>query len=255
MGRLADLIAKENITSSERRELLSLTEQMEGILASLDIVDPSGQSTFRGPTRFNREAIHNSKILIGGHRSTAADIVLNPDGSAVFNEQGADADFRIEGDSVTDVFKVDAGKDVAYFRGIGARVYNDGNISIDDATPTALTFNQERYDTDTIHSTSSNTGRLTATTAGIYDIDATASFASNSTGKREMSIRLNGTTNIAQINRTALNGDQTQMHISTHYELAATNYIELIVTQNSTGALNIAANGNYSPEFMMVKVG
>ena len=51
---------------------------------------------------------------------------------------------------------------------IGARVYNDANISIPDNTETAVTFNTEEWDTDTIHDPSTNPERLTAKTAGKY---------------------------------------------------------------------------------------
>ena len=73
---------------------------------------------------------------------------------------------------------------------IGARVYNNANISIPDSTVTALTFNSERWDTDSIHSTVSNTSRLTAQTASKYDIKGNIKWASNSTGTRLIIINL-----------------------------------------------------------------
>ena len=48
-----------------------------------------------------------------------------------------------------------------------ARAYNDANISIANVTSTPLTFNSERWDTDTIHSTVTATGRLTAVKSGL----------------------------------------------------------------------------------------
>ena len=45
-----------------------------------------------------------------------------------------------------------------------------------------------------MHSTVSNTGRITATTAGKYLIGGHIEFAANATGLRELYIRLNGTT-------------------------------------------------------------
>src|SRR4051794_16526480 len=55
-------------------------------------------------------------------------------------------------------------------------VYNDAAQSIPDGALTALTFNTEHFDTDSIHSTSSNTSRLTCQTAGIYVITASAAI-------------------------------------------------------------------------------
>lgn len=47
-------------------------------------------------------------VLIGGTASSSAGIRLGADGGAVFNEQGNDADFRIEGDTDANLFFVDA---------------------------------------------------------------------------------------------------------------------------------------------------
>src|SRR3990167_8910278 len=64
------------------------------------------------------------------------------------------------------------------FGDFAARAYNDAAISLTSGTATIITLNQERWDTDTIHSTSSNTGRLTATTAGRYQIIGHIEFRS-----------------------------------------------------------------------------
>ena len=182
--------------------------------------------------------------------------LYNDGGGFIWNESGGDHDFRVDGDTVAGVLKVDAGKDVAYLRGIGARVYNDANISINANTTTALTFNQERFDTDTIHDTGSNTNRLTATTAGVYSIWGQANWAAHATGYRGVQLTLNGTTAIADtlINASAVPNNTPHQFVSTIYELSATDYIELDVYQNSGGALNVTANANFSPEFSMVKV-
>src|SRR5512139_267514 len=80
---------------------------------------------------------------------------------------------------------------------IGCRVYNNAAINIANDTVTALTFNSERFDTNGIHSTALNTGRLTCQTAGTYVITAHAAFAANATNRRQITIRLNGATIIA----------------------------------------------------------
>ena len=135
-----------------------------------------------------------------------------------------------------------------------ARAYNNAAISINHNTNTALTFNSERWDTDSIHSTSTNPSRLTATTAGIYHIYGHIVWGSNSTGDRKIDIRVNGSTFIASI-RYAASGNNNWMSISTEYSLAATDYVELVVYQTSGGSLNVEANANYSPEFGMTYLG
>lgn len=131
-----------------------------------------------------------------------------------------------------------------------ARVYNNANISVANATDQALTFNSERFDTDTMHSTSVNTSRITFTSAGTYLVGGNAIFAANATGTRKIFVRLNGTTPIATAE--VVNGGASadvSLAVSTLYTFAASDYIELVAFQNSTGSLNVTASGNTSPEF------
>lgn len=134
---------------------------------------------------------------------------------------------------------------------IGARVYNNAAISINNNTQTALTFNSERFDTDGLHSTSVNTSRLTCTRAGKHLATAHVEFAANVTGLRFAGIRLNGTTYIALDQKPVDSAGAWIASLSTVYEMALIDYIELVVFQNSGGALNVNASGNYSPELAM----
>lgn len=136
-----------------------------------------------------------------------------------------------------------------------ARVYHSANQSIANTTFTTLAFNSERYDNDGEHDNTTNNSRLTCKTAGKYRITANVQFASNATGYREVFFLVNGTTAIADIIQDANASFATTMSLSTTYELAVNDYVEVRVYQNSGGALNVSAVGNYSPEFMMEKVG
>lgn len=132
-----------------------------------------------------------------------------------------------------------------------ARVYNNAAIKIANASNVALTFNSERWDTDAIHDTTTNTGRLTCKTAGIYNIYGSVQFAASATGYRYLLIRLNGSTFIASHGHTEVEAIVEDMSISTEYSLAVNDYVELMVHQNSGGALDVNASANYSPEFGM----
>jgi hypothetical protein len=136
---------------------------------------------------------------------------------------------------------------------IGCRVYNNTAITIPHNTDTALTFNSERYDTDTIHTTGSNTNRLTCKTAGVYSITGHVQFEGNGTGHRTVFLRLNGSTDIGRINQVALTSPPQRMAITTHYDLSVNDYVEILVHQNSVGDLDIQSVSNTSPEFMMQK--
>jgi len=137
----------------------------------------------------------------------------------------------------------------------GARVHNTSTITLTTATLTVLTFNSERYDTDSYHSTSSNTGRLTAPADGSYFILANVRFAANSIGERRLVLLLNGTTNIAyKLFMPVTTGSVTLEQISTIYQLSAGDYVEVQAYQTSGGNLNVEVTGNYSPEFMIARV-
>ena len=140
---------------------------------------------------------------------------------------------------------------------IGARVYNSGNISIANASTVALTFDTERWDTDAIHSTIANTSRLTCKTAGKYIITGNIRWASHSTGTRLVGIRLGGATNLAQARDQASSAAAGNhgLIVTTIYDLAVNNYVELTVYQSSGGNLNVEASLNISPEFSMQRIG
>lgn len=134
------------------------------------------------------------------------------------------------------------------------RVYNTAAQTIANTTVTALTFDSERFDTDTIHSISADTSRLTCKTAGVYQIGFSGGFASNSTGYRSFRLRLNGGSYLSSIFQNAVNGDVTFVNISTLYELAVNDYVEIVVYQTSGGNLDTFQNANDSPEMYMSRV-
>ena len=136
-----------------------------------------------------------------------------------------------------------------------ARVYHDANQSIANVTYTQLAFNSERFDTNVMHDTTTNNTRLTCKTAGKYLIWGCVEFESNITGWRFLEILLNGSIKTARELRTPLSGSTIVFTISTVYDLAVNDYVELQVYQSSGGALNVNVAGNHSPEFSMVRVG
>lgn len=136
----------------------------------------------------------------------------------------------------------------------GCRTGHSANQSLTNSTNTVIAFDTERWDTDTIHDNVTNNSRLTCKTAGKYQISACIAYASNATGDRETSIRLNGTTVIAYDTRSAVNGAVTIATISTLWDMAVNDYVEVLGFQTSGGALNVTTNAAYSPEFMMVRV-
>jgi len=140
-----------------------------------------------------------------------------------------------------------------------ARVYNDAEIDPATSTWVSLTFNTERYDTDTVHNPSTNTGRLTCPDngSGLYHIGGCVQFdTSSGTGNKILGVRilLNGATSLAEnlSNPNVAAAVDIILPISCDYALSdngagANDYVELQVY--TTVDVNILVNGSTSPEF------
>jgi len=138
--------------------------------------------------------------------------------------------------------------------GYHVRAYNNANITIGTGAATVLTLNTGQIDPYDMHSTVSNTSRLTSTLSGWYTISSAVEFESNATGIRIVYIVYGGATHIAQNSTTALNGFTTRLSVNSQYYLSDGDYVETFVYQNSGGDLDIVASGNYSPFFMMSRI-
>lgn len=138
------------------------------------------------------------------------------------------------------------------------RVYSLGGRNVPTATPTAILFDGERYEVGgALHSTVSNQSRITIPSGcdGIYHIGGNALWSNtNTTGIRQLIIRLNGSLQIA-ITEQLGTANASGMNVSCDYKLAAGDYIELVAYQGSGVLLAISAIPAYSPEFWCHWVG
>lgn len=136
------------------------------------------------------------------------------------------------------------------------RVFNSANISVTDSDNPSLTFDSERFDTDDMHSLTTNTGRLTCNDAGDYIIGASIIWAANATGFRTLRLELNSSTLIVgtAVQAVTTAAVVTRQSVCTLYRLVVGDYILVRVSQNSGGALNVTSVGDTSPEFYMIKV-
>ena len=133
-----------------------------------------------------------------------------------------------------------------------ARVTKSGAQSITTSSDTLLTWDTETLDSDSIHSTSVNTGRITIVTPGTYAIGAFVEWATNAAGGRQAYIRLNGTTIIARDARPATSTTYfPSCSPATLYPLNTGDYLEVFVYQDSGGSLNV----NSSSAFWASRVG
>lgn len=115
-------------------------------------------------------------------------------------------------------------------------------LGISDATVTAVQFNAaDARDTDAFHDPASSNTRMTVPTGlgGWYTAGGVVTFAANGTGYRLVGLRVNGTTRMAQQTSVSFGTAANTLTVSAPLLLAAGDYVELIVYQNSGGALNI----------------
>ena len=141
----------------------------------------------------------------------------------------------------------------------GVRLYNSTDQSIANNTQATLTWNTETFDTDGFHSTSSNTGRITAPTgkAGYYLLTANLTYAKNATGERFLILMKNGTKVNQQSYGNFGSGAYISMSFSDVIYLAVADYVELQTYQSSGGALSIIMNngGTYESQFAATYLG
>jgi hypothetical protein len=125
------------------------------------------------------------------------------------------------------------------FSGVFVR-QSAATTSISNNTNTTVLFDTEEFDTDAYHSTSTNTGRITipAGKAGKYAINSAFFFQEAANGARLLNIYKNGS-NYARSQMPPNSVSQIAVTLNLVMDLAVGDYIEVVVFQNSGGALNI----------------
>lgn len=114
--------------------------------------------------------------------------------------------------------------------------------SVSNSTATDLTSNEENSDIGGMHSTSSNTERVTvpAGEGGLYRADSVVNYALDADGYRVLNFKKNGTTDfnvaICPVNSGAV---QTVLSGGRSLVLVAGDYLTVNVFHNAGAALNI----------------
>lgn len=128
------------------------------------------------------------------------------------------------------------------------QVYNSANQSIPNNAFTSLTFDLEVVDSTGMHSTVTNTSRLTAVYPGYYLLSGLSTYASNATGQRAARFTVNGTA-VPAGSVSGLGVATTHSHTppAVRVYLNVGDYAEIQSFQASGGALNTAQSAGYSP--------
>ena len=127
------------------------------------------------------------------------------------------------------------------------RVYKSAAQTVATSAWEHLSFDSEDYDTNGLHSTSSNTQRLTAAVDGWYVACVQVSFAANATGRRDIQIRKNDSSTDASAGTrwgrvtlpTVAAGDSSIIQCHAYLYLSTNDYVKACAWQNSGGGLDV----------------
>jgi hypothetical protein len=137
-----------------------------------------------------------------------------------------------------------------------AQVTHGGGQKIPSGERVALWFDQESYDSDTMHDAAKEPTRLTCRTAGRYMVSASVEFSANGKGSREVIVRRNGRDQVAAMRVPAVDGETTKITFtSPPVGLEPGNYVELIVRQTSGMILEVPAKPEMPLAFSMTRAG
>ena len=119
--------------------------------------------------------------------------------------------------------------------------------SISNSSATAVTFpGTDVYDTDAFHNPSSNNSRITipAGLGGYYQVYGQVGWADNATGRRILYLRKNGSTIYYSEGFASGSGLNSTLPVMVVVDLAANDYLELFVFQNSGTSVNILGDSS-----------
>lgn len=145
------------------------------------------------------------------------------------------------------------------------RVFHDATQNVLDSVDTALVFNTERYDTDNMHSTAVNTGRITINTAGLYLVFTHIAFQTDNDYTQLYGyLRVNGNPPIiANLGMIGSLTDTTAgpfLTTSTCWKFNVNDYVEVVVHQDNTSndtrtVVNGSVNNAYVADFGATWIG
>jgi hypothetical protein len=119
-------------------------------------------------------------------------------------------------------------------------------VTCANATTTLATYDSETDDTDNMHSTVTNTSRITFNTAGRYEIVVTNAFLSGTLTQYDIQVRLNGVTSLRTFSFGSPGGASFTQICQLARVFAVADYIEVQLTQTSGGSRICQTAGQYS---------
>jgi hypothetical protein len=132
---------------------------------------------------------------------------------------------------------------------VGCALYKSGNQTISNSANNTLTWDSEHFDTDTFHSTVTNTDRITIPSGkdGYYLFTASVRFNANGTGRRYIELFKNGSASGTAVMETQP-GQYNSNTLAFVVSAVATDYFTLDAYQSSGGNLDVLgaiSNGTF----------
>lgn len=132
---------------------------------------------------------------------------------------------------------------------IGCSLTKSANQTISNSVQTAVTFDVEQFDTNSFHSTSTNTSRITIPSgyAGKYLFVMKACWAASSTGNRLINYLYKNNSEFTRV-ETPSTGYEPGLSLVVIADAAVNDYFEFFVLQTSGGNLNLggSASANFT---------
>jgi hypothetical protein len=159
------------------------------------------------------------------------------------------------GGSVTDLESGGGGGSTPTAHGVRATRITS-NFSVGNNTLTAVQWNGEDFDTDTMHDTGSNTTKIvipsiSGVTTGLWTFTVSG-YTDQNGGSADAQFKLNGTTVIAFSREKGDGAALCGLSLSTDYVCSATDYIECLV-RTTAGSGNIIGTDASGPAIFSAK--
>ena len=135
------------------------------------------------------------------------------------------------------------------------RVTSTGAIQVPGATEAGISFDVQRFNQGSIHSTAANSSRITFGSTGLWEVGGCVQWHANLQGGPQLKLVLNDATPIAEVYGPLVASKKQVQSVHALYHVGTTtDYVTLVVQQDSGSTTNIVKAGNTSPEFWAVKV-
>ena len=127
------------------------------------------------------------------------------------------------------------------------RLTHDANQNVANGTVTGLNWNTELYDSHEMHSTASNSSRITfADSTGVYHLGASVYFNANATGSRQAALVLNDASTgaiVGQLIGGLPGGVRIPLAVSADVHVTSTSdYVTVVVYQDSGSTTSVGAS-------------